>query len=99
MWISAKFAPTRRGEFAVASDVPLGRVIHTHKAAALLKCAVSSGAVLAGASEADVKRCETYANKIGLAFQVRCARSPRGRPAGRGRLSRHVVLRRWPTTS
>ena len=83
------------------TDVDLDTLswIHTHKTAALLKCAVSSGAVLAGASEADVKRCETYAIKIGLAFQVRGARSPRGRPAGRVRLSRHVVLRRWPTTS
>jgi len=44
--------------------------IHTHKTAALLKAAVCSGAVLAGASEAEVAACEKYALKIGLAFQV-----------------------------
>ena len=44
--------------------------IHTHKTAALLKAAVASGAVLAGASDEDVALCEEYALKIGLAFQV-----------------------------
>jgi len=44
--------------------------IHTHKTAALLKAAVASGAVLAGASEAEIAKCEEYALKIGLAFQV-----------------------------
>ena len=49
--------------------------IHTYKTAALLKAAVCCGATLAGASDEDLARCETYANKIGLAFQVRdCAR-------------------------
>merc|ERR1712070_1339960 len=32
--------------------------IHTHKTAALLRAAVASGAVLAGASDEDVKKCE-----------------------------------------
>jgi len=44
--------------------------IHTHKTAALLKAAVSCGAILAGATDAQVKQCEVYALKIGLAFQV-----------------------------
>lgn len=44
--------------------------IHTHKTAALLIAAVSCGAVLAGAGEEDIARCEEYALKIGLAFQV-----------------------------
>jgi len=44
--------------------------IHTYKTAALLKAAVCCGATLAGATEEDLKRCETYALKIGLAFQV-----------------------------
>eukprot|EP00607_Mallomonas_marina_P000608 CAMPEP_0182428842 /NCGR_PEP_ID=MMETSP1167-20130531/24032_1 /TAXON_ID=2988 /ORGANISM="Mallomonas Sp, Strain CCMP3275" /LENGTH=260 /DNA_ID=CAMNT_0024611987 /DNA_START=286 /DNA_END=1068 /DNA_ORIENTATION=- len=44
--------------------------IHMHKTAALLKVSVSSGAVLAGASEEDVKNCEIFAEKIGLAFQI-----------------------------
>jgi len=44
--------------------------IHTHKTAALLKAAVACGAVLAGASDEAVAKCEQYALKIGLAFQV-----------------------------
>jgi len=44
--------------------------IHTHKTAALLKAAVASGAVIAGATDAQVAACEEYALKIGLAFQV-----------------------------
>jgi geranylgeranyl diphosphate synthase type II len=43
--------------------------IHMHKTAALLKVAVASGAVLAGASPEDIALCEEYAEKIGLAFQ------------------------------
>jgi len=38
--------------------------------AALLKAAVASGAVIAGATDAQVAACEEYALKIGLAFQV-----------------------------
>eukprot|EP00908_Phaeocystis_cordata_P024114 Transcript_6589.p1 GENE.Transcript_6589~~Transcript_6589.p1 ORF type:complete len:334 (-),score=148.57 Transcript_6589:1036-2037(-) len=44
--------------------------IHTYKTAALLKAAVASGAVLAGATDAEVEKCVIYAQKIGLAFQV-----------------------------
>lgn len=44
--------------------------IHTYKTAALLKAAVACGAVLAGADAAAVAKCEVYALKIGLAFQV-----------------------------
>jgi len=44
--------------------------IHTHKTAALLKAAVASGAILAGASDDAVAKVEEYALKIGLAFQV-----------------------------
>lgn len=44
--------------------------IHNHKTAALLEISVTSGAVLAGASEADIERLARYAQKIGLAFQI-----------------------------
>ncbi|GMH83352.1 hypothetical protein TrST_g4354 [Triparma strigata] len=46
------------------------RWIHLHKTAALLKVACASGAILGGASESDVAKVETFAEKIGLAFQV-----------------------------
>merc|ERR1711871_425380 len=44
--------------------------IHLHKTAALLKVSATSGAILAGASEEDIKNLEVYAEKIGLAFQI-----------------------------
>lgn len=44
--------------------------IHRHKTAALLEVSVVSGAVLAGATAADVERLSEYANSIGLAFQI-----------------------------
>lgn len=44
--------------------------IHMHKTAALLKVSVAAGAILAGAGPEDVKACEIYAEKIGLAFQI-----------------------------
>jgi geranylgeranyl diphosphate synthase type II len=44
--------------------------IHTHKTAALLQASVSCGAILGGATAADVANLEEYALKIGLAFQV-----------------------------
>ncbi|HEY9881079.1 MAG TPA: farnesyl diphosphate synthase [Leptolyngbyaceae cyanobacterium] len=44
--------------------------IHNHKTAALLEISVTSGAILAGASETDIGRLARYAQKIGLAFQI-----------------------------
>ncbi len=44
--------------------------IHNHKTAALLEASVTSGAVLGGASEADLQRLSRYAQNIGLAFQI-----------------------------
>lgn len=44
--------------------------IHTHKTATLLQVAVASGAILGGATEEEVERCEKFALNIGLAFQV-----------------------------
>ena len=44
--------------------------IHTHKTGALLEASVVSGAILAGASEADITRLSNYAQNIGLAFQI-----------------------------
>lgn len=44
--------------------------IHRHKTGALLEASVVSGAILAGASEADLQRFSKYAQDIGLAFQI-----------------------------
>jgi geranylgeranyl diphosphate synthase type II len=43
--------------------------IHMHKTAALLKFSVCAGAILGGATTEEVTLLETYAEKIGLAFQ------------------------------
>ncbi|AGB40535.1 geranylgeranyl pyrophosphate synthase [Halobacteroides halobius DSM 5150] len=44
--------------------------IHTHKTGALLRAAVRIGAILAGANKEELAALTTYAQKIGLAFQV-----------------------------
>lgn len=44
--------------------------IHRHKTGALLEACVLCGAILAGATEADLQRLSTYAQDIGLAFQI-----------------------------
>jgi geranylgeranyl diphosphate synthase, type II len=44
--------------------------IHTHKTGALLEVCVTSGAILAGAGEAEIKTLSQYAQNIGLAFQI-----------------------------
>lgn len=44
--------------------------IHTHKTGALLKVAVTSGAILAGADTQQVGTLAAYAERIGLAFQI-----------------------------
>jgi geranylgeranyl diphosphate synthase, type II len=44
--------------------------IHTHKTGALLETCVVSGGILAGATDADIKRLSRYAQNIGLAFQI-----------------------------
>ncbi len=44
--------------------------IHTHKTGALLRVSVTSGAILAGANDAQVSILASYADRIGLAFQI-----------------------------
>jgi geranylgeranyl diphosphate synthase type II len=44
--------------------------IHIHKTAALLESCVICGALLTGANDTDITRLSTYANNIGLAFQI-----------------------------
>ena len=45
--------------------------IHKNKTGALLKLCVRMGAILANASEKDIERLSGYADKIGLAFQIK----------------------------
>jgi len=45
--------------------------MHRCKTGALIKAAVMSSAILCGASEDEKSRLETYAEKIGLAFQIK----------------------------
>jgi geranylgeranyl diphosphate synthase type II len=44
--------------------------IHNHKTAALLEVSVTSGAILAGGSDEAVAKLRSYAQRIGLAFQI-----------------------------
>ena len=44
--------------------------IHSHKTGALLEASVLSGADLAGANDEQLARLQTYAQNIGLAFQI-----------------------------
>lgn len=45
--------------------------IHNNKTAALLKLSVRMGAILANAPEEDIEKLTHYAEKIGLAFQIK----------------------------
>ena len=45
--------------------------IHANKTGALLKLCVRMGAILADSSENDIERLSKYADKIGLAFQIK----------------------------
>lgn len=44
--------------------------IHTHKTADLFKLALKSGAIIAGASEAQILAMQEFAQKLGFAFQI-----------------------------
>ncbi len=44
--------------------------IHNHKTGALFKSSVVCGAILAGATEAEIEKLSKFAHNIGLAFQI-----------------------------
>ncbi len=45
--------------------------MHENKTGALMKASVRIGAILAGADEVSIQKLTTYAEKIGLAFQIK----------------------------
>lgn len=49
---------------------PLVEYIHTHKTAAMIAASVTSGAILGGGNEDQVKAVRSYGDSIGLAFQI-----------------------------
>ena len=52
-------------------SLDLLQYIHKNKTGELIKLSVKMGAILANASEEDVQKLSTYAEKIGLAFQIK----------------------------
>lgn len=44
--------------------------IYENKTSALIECAMTIGATLAGAREEEIQKIETLAGKIGIAFQI-----------------------------
>ena len=54
-------------------DLSLGdlKYIHIHKTGKLLECSVVSGAILAGATDEQIKILAKFAYHLGLAFQIR----------------------------
>lgn len=45
--------------------------MHKNKTGALIKASVRTGAIIAGGEEKDIEKLSTYAEKIGLAFQIK----------------------------
>lgn len=52
-------------------SLDLLKYIHKNKTGELLKLSVKMGAILAGAPKEDIERLSNYAEKIGLAFQIK----------------------------
>jgi geranylgeranyl diphosphate synthase type II len=51
-------------------DPSLVEFIHSHKTGALIHASVTSGAILGGGTDEQVKAISSYGEKIGLAFQI-----------------------------
>ena len=51
-------------------DLPALEELHSYKTGALILEACRAGALLGGAEEQEMKAVETYASKLGLAFQI-----------------------------
>ena len=53
-----------------AASAAIVDYIHTHKTAALIRASIRSGAILAGASPAELKALGVAGDSLGLAFQI-----------------------------
>ncbi len=55
------------------TKIPIDQLyyMHSKKTGALIKSSIVAGAVLGGASEADIKHLEHYGQKLGLGFQIK----------------------------
>ena len=51
-------------------DPSLVEFIHSHKTGALIHASVTSGAILGGGTDEQIKAISSYGEKIGLAFQI-----------------------------
>lgn len=51
-------------------DLDTLKYIHAHKTGALFKASIRSGAILSGATEADLERLTEFAEYLGLTFQI-----------------------------
>jgi len=51
-------------------DQSLVEFIHSHKTGALIHASVTSGAILGGGTDEQIKAISSYGEKIGLAFQI-----------------------------
>ena len=51
-------------------DLETLKYIHAHKTGALFRASIRSGAILSGASEEDLERLTSFAEYLGLAFQI-----------------------------
>ena len=45
--------------------------MHKNKTGALIKASVKAGAIIAGGTDKDIEKLSLYAEKIGLAFQIK----------------------------
>jgi geranylgeranyl pyrophosphate synthase len=57
-------------DHAVTLDADGLRAMHARKTGALIRASATSGAVMAGASDAQVEAIDRYATEVGLAFQI-----------------------------
>ena len=69
--IGGQSADVDSEERGIAMDMERLMYIHENKTAALIECALMTGAALAGAGEEEIKKLEQIGSDIGIAFQIK----------------------------